>query len=93
MNQNLSPSLYLRGATWLSWFLNIPLSMFAARSFLSARDLYLERGEPLDPSRFTAALVSLMLWTAFLSLNLLVAFVQIRRLLGRRRDDGANASG
>lgn len=92
MNQNLSPSRYLRGAIWLSWFLSIPLSLFVARSFLSARDLYIQRGEHMDTSRFTAALVSLVLWTALLSLNLLVAFLQTRRLLGRRREDGAEAS-
>ncbi len=91
MNQNLSPSRYLGGAIWLSCFLSIPLSLFVTRSFLSARELYLERAEHLDTSRFTAALVSLMLWTAFLSLDLLVAFLQIRRRLGRRRDNGAES--
>ncbi len=79
MNQILPPSRYLRGAMWLSWFLNIPLSMFVVRSFLSARDLYLERCEHMDRSRFMVALVSLMLWTSFLSLNLLAAFIQARR--------------
>jgi hypothetical protein len=75
----------LRHARALAWFLNVPLSAFVVQSFRVARALYLDHEHP-SPGQFTAALVSLVMWTSFLTLNLFAV------LLRRRRDDGGGSA-
>ena len=60
----------LRRARVVAWFMNVPLAAFVAQSFRAAQALYLDRCEHPSAGRFTAGLVSLILWTAFLTLNM-----------------------
>ena len=58
--------------------MNVPLAAFVAQSFRAAQTLYLDRGEHPSQARFMAGLVSLVLWTSFLTLNMF-AVLQSRR--------------
>lgn len=73
------PSRSRRRSRALHWFSFIPLSAFLVVSFLSARRLYLEHCGHTSASRHTALLLALVLWTSFLTVQVLAGVLRFRQ--------------